>query len=133
MARRYRIVGPMPTLPHPVPTYIPGLNSFDDALDRLADGSHGIRPADIERVEATWGFADGHHSSAGFVLSLDGGRRVYLSYVCEEEEPGMPVRMAVETLIVGQDYPAFDTPYEPLGGWSHETAPFDALLASARR
>lgn len=123
----------MPTLPHRVPNYIPGLYSFDDALDRLADGRHGIRPADIERVEATWGFADGHHSSAGFVLALADGRRVYLSYVCEEEEPGMPVRMTAETLTVGQAYRDFDTPYEPLGGWSYETAPFDSLLAAARR
>ena len=45
----------------------------------------------------------------------------------------MPVRMAAETLIVGQAYPAFDTPYEPLGGWSHEITLFDALLAAARR
>lgn len=97
---------------------------------RLVDDSHGIRPSDIKRVEATWGFADGHHSPAGFVLSLNGGSKVSLSYACEEEEPGMPV---VETLIVGQSYPDFDTPYEPLGGWSHETEPFDALLAAARR
>jgi hypothetical protein len=56
------------------------------ALKLASDGQNDFIRDDVKRVEAMWEMGDASAQARGFVLALNGGRRVYLQYVRAELE-----------------------------------------------
>ena len=101
---------------------IDGIYELGHVLYALDAESHGFARGDIARVERYWTFSDMHSSSAGFVLGLKDGRRVYVGlqhwHAFEQVED---FRIDVAFLADAPSLPELP-PGEPIGGWSAETA-----------
>ena len=112
---------------------IRGFYEFGHALHVLDADTHDFSRSDIEHVECFWTFGDMHGSSAGFVLRLRDGRRVYLDFLhwhgFEQDED---FRIEVEFLSRDQVHPAPPAPRDrmpwPPGDWSSETSHLNRVL-----
>ena len=113
---------------------IRGIYELGHALYALDADARDFSRSDIEHVECFWTFSEMHSSSAGFVLRLRDGRRVYLDFLhwhgFEQDED---FRIEAEFLPRDQPHPVSQSPHDPAhwppGGWSSETVHLTKLLA----
>jgi hypothetical protein len=114
---------------------IDGVYELGHVLYALDADTNGFARSDVERVERFWHSGDMHSSTAGFVLQLRDGRRVYVDFLhwhgFEQDED---FRVEVEFLEPGQTLPS---PRGPAQGrtvaWSTDAAHLDKMLAGERR
>jgi len=113
-----------------LPPSLDGLYELGHALHVLDGEVHGFVKGDIERVERFWTFGDLHTSAAGFVLHLRDGRRAYLDFqhwhAFEQDED---FRIEVGFLDGETELPTFESPEQPLGGWSAETSHLNRVFS----
>ena len=109
---------------------IDGLYELGHVLYALDADAHGFVRDDIERIECFWTFSDMHASSAGFVMTLRNGRRVYVDlqhwHAFEQNED---FRIEAEFLANGQVRPDLEASCRPPGGWSSDVAHLNRMLA----
>jgi hypothetical protein len=88
----------------------PDLAAFLRALELSEEYGHGrIDPDEIALVEAAWEIPDTVVSSYGWVLSLQGGRRIYLEYTIDNTRPGgVSEELTLTELQPGETYPTLD-------------------------
>ena len=110
---------------------IDGLYELGHVLYALDAEAHGFVRADIERVECFWTFGDMHASSAGFVMTLRDGRRVYVDFQhWHAFEQNEDFSIEAELLADGQTRRDLEASRQPPGGWSSEVAHLNRMLAS---
>ena len=105
----------------------PVLVSLLRALDLASDEGWGFGALDVERIEATWEMLDDSSTAHGFVLSLRGGRRVYLQYVATYADGEMDEKS--EIIELGDKlYPFPDG--EGGVAWNNDVRELNSLLRS---
>lgn len=100
----------------------PEMTSLLRAFEVAKEQKWEIAITDIERVEATWAMPDCFSTSHGFVVSLVGGERAYLSYFIDNESE----EVALDRIGAERYPPNTETP----GGWSDDVGALNALLRS---
>lgn len=111
------------------------LQTLRQGLDALGRANPAVRAADVAAVETFWS-ADGmDFASAGFVLELRDGRRVYLDVWIETpgKDDSTPAKVDVDIvpLSADQHHPHFPSRADPIGGWRHDVAPLNDFLRHA--
>jgi hypothetical protein len=108
-------------------------------LEALGRSGRGIQTGDVAGVEAFWSADAMDVASCGFVLRLQDGRRLYLDVWVEPatdpegEDTARPPKVDIEVvpLAVGQRYPHFPSPADPVGGWREDVATLNDFLERA--
>ena len=109
---------------------IDGFYELGHVLYALDADTSGFARGDIERVECFWHSGEMHSSSAGFILRLHDGRRVYVDFLhwhgFEQDED---FRIEVEFLPDRQALPSPRGPAPwPPAAWSGEASHLDKVL-----
>src|SRR4029450_9408033 len=113
-----------------------GLYELNVALHELYKARQlGIGVRDMAHIERYWLWTPPSHSSAGYILLLHDGRRVYLDVwiqqvVLDGSEPP-DVEIEVKLLPEGRRLPDFPSKNEPLGGWRNNVGVLNEFLFNA--
>src|SRR6185437_12428299 len=94
-----------------------GLYELEETLIALLEGRLDFLPQEIEHIESFWVLPDIDFTSAGFVVRLASGRRVYLqsSIGMNDEETALEVSVEAENIPAHLSHPRIE---ERLGtGW----------------
>ena len=110
-----------------------GLYELNEAMHALYKATLGIKPVDIGRIPEFWLDRDEGYSSAGFLLLLNDGRRIYLDVWVEQtsNDGATPpkVDVGLEKLTDEQRYPAFNNFEEAPNGWRDDVGMLNEFLA----
>lgn len=103
--------------------------AFLRAVALAGDEPNGFKAASVMMVEAMWSALDAEWSIFGFVVSLAGGRRVYLQIIDDYGDAGHIEEVLVLDMLATDRLPSL----EGLGAvnWHTEALPeIDELLAA---
>lgn len=105
-----------------------GLYELEETLITLLDGRLDFLPQEIEHIESFWVLPDIDFTSAGFVMCLASGRRVYLSsgIGMNDEETALVVALEAENIPAHLSHPRIE---ERLGtGWRDDVEVLNAFV-----